>query len=126
MTSNNKTQAPPPQPRTTIERVQQYEALMPLLQAMFNEFKELSKKKPDAVLNKRKVELVNRLLKDVLTILEDELNKPYLDLLDEDDLPQNSDVLLMLGQFVAAMVAFHNRYFGYDNKKNIHNTWLTE
>ncbi len=99
---------------------------MPLLRAMFDEFKELSKKKPDAVLNKRKVELVNRLLKDVLAILEDEPSRPYLDLLDEDDLPQNSDVLLMLSQFVAAMSAFHDRYFGYDNKKNAYNTWRTE
>jgi hypothetical protein len=37
---------------------------MPLLAAMFREFQEASKKKPDAVLNKRKVQIVNRLLHD--------------------------------------------------------------
>ena len=104
----------PDEDRTTIERVRQYETLMPLLAAMFNEFKELSKKKPDGALNKRKIELVNRLLRDVLVVLEDEATKPYLDLLDEHDVPQNSDVMLILSQFDAAMRAFHNRYYVQD------------
>ena len=65
----------------------QYEALMPLLEAMFREFQELSKKKPDAVLNKKKVEIVNRLLREVRTILEGEPQDPFLDLLNEEDLP---------------------------------------
>lgn len=125
MTSKNKTQTPPSQPRITIERVRQYEALMPLLTAMFNEFKELSKKKPDGVLNRRKVELVNRLLKDVLVILEDQPSRAYLDLFDEDDMPQNSDVLLMLSQFHAAMQAFRDRYYGLDSTRNVI-TWRTE
>ena len=99
---------------TTAERLAQYETLNPLVTAMFTEFKELSKKKPEGVLNKRKVELVNRLLKDVLLVLEEEPSKPYLDLLDEDDLPQNSDVLLMLSQFEAALKAFKNRYYVFD------------
>jgi hypothetical protein len=99
---------------TTAEDVATYQALMPLLTAMFGEFKELSKKKPDGVLNKRKIMLVNRLLKDVLAILEEEPSRPYLDLLDEDDVPQNSDVLLMLSQFEAAMEAYYNRYYFLD------------
>ncbi len=80
---------------------------------MFDEFQELSKKKPEGVLNKRKVEIVNRLLKDVYKVIEGEPTRAYLDLLDEDDLPQNSDVVLMLGQAVAAMNAFKSKYYGY-------------
>jgi hypothetical protein len=99
---------------TTAERVAQYQALMPLLEAMFREFRELAKKKPDGALNKRKVAMVNRLLKDVLAIVEDEPSRLYLDLLEEDDLPQNSDVLLILSQFDAAMKAFHSRYYRTD------------
>jgi hypothetical protein len=71
---------------------------------------ELSKKKHDGVLNKRKVQIVNRLLRDVFTILDGETTRGYLDLLEEDDLPQNSDVVLILGQAVAAMEAFKNKY----------------
>lgn len=90
-----------------------HDDLMPLLQAMFREFQDASKKKPDGVLNKQKVLIANRLLESVLSILEGEPTRAYLDSLNEDDLPQNSDVLLILGQTVAAMEAFHKKYFRY-------------
>lgn len=110
------------QDTTTVERVTQYNALMPLLEAMVREFRELAKKKPDGALNKRKVDMVNRLLKDVLTIVENEPNRPYLDLLDEDDMPQNSDVVLILSQYEAAMKAFHARYYGFHDGQYQWNT----
>jgi hypothetical protein len=85
---------------------------MPLLQAMFREFQDISKRKPDGVLSKTKVLIANRLLMDVLRVLDGEPNREYLNLFHEDDLPQNSDVVLMLGQAVAAMERFHDRYYG--------------
>lgn len=99
---------------TTTERVALYENLEPLLEAMYKEFQELSRKKQDGVLNKNKIQVVNRLLKDVLTILEEEPSRGYLDLVNEDDMPQNSDVALFLSQYRAAMKQFHEKYFGYD------------
>jgi hypothetical protein len=84
---------------------------MPLLTAMFREFQEASKRKPDGLLNVRKIAIVNRLLKDVFCILDAEPSRAYLDLLDEDAVPQNGDVALMLGQTVAAMDAFKEKYF---------------
>jgi hypothetical protein len=99
---------------TTKAKAASFDALMPLLEAMFREFQEFLKKKPDGVLNKRKVEIVNRLLRDVLSILDEEASRPYLDLLDDEDLPQNSDVVLILGQCVAAMTRFHSLYFRQD------------
>jgi len=38
-------------------------------------------------------------------------NRLYLDELNEDDLPQNSDVVLILSQTAAAMEAFEKRYY---------------
>ena len=102
-----------PETRTTAEKTEKHDNLMPLLNSMFREFQELSKKKPDGALNKRKVEIVNRLLRDIHGILEGDSTSAYLDLLDEDDLPQNSDVVLILGQTVAAMETFKNKYYGY-------------
>jgi hypothetical protein len=90
-----------------------YDNLMPLLEAMYKEFQALSKSKPDATLSKKKVEMVNRLLKEVFTILEGESNKKFLDLLDEEDLPHNSDVVLILGQTVAAMERFRKKHYNY-------------
>jgi hypothetical protein len=99
---------------TSAEKGAKHDDLMPLLVAMFREFQEASKKKPDGVLNKRKVEIVNRLLRDVMSIVEGEATRAYLDLLDEDDFPQNSDVALIIGQAVAAMETFKAKYYGYD------------
>src|SRR6202011_6159401 len=96
---------------TTAEKGTQHDELTPLLEAMFREFQELSKKKPEAALNKRKVEIANRLLTDVLDLIKGESTHAYLNLLDEDDLPQNSDVVLILGQAVAAMRAFRKKYY---------------
>lgn len=108
---------------TTAEQAAKHDSLSPLLSAMFREFQEFTKKKPEGVLSKSKVKIVNRLLADILTIVQDEPSRPFLDLLDEDDLPQNSDVLLMLGQFVAAMSGFHEKYWGWDSGKSEH-TWF--
>lgn len=78
----------------------------PMLEAMFGEFKELSKKKPDGAVSKNKIKVVNRLIAKCKEMLNDEPSTEYLDLLDEDDVPQNSDVVLMLSQYVAAMYQF--------------------
>lgn len=99
---------------TTAEKSAKHDDLMPLLAAMFREFQDAAKKKPDAVLNKRKVEIVNRLLRDIMSVVEGEATRAYLDLLDEDDLPQNSDVVLILGQAAAAMASFKHKYYGWD------------
>ena len=109
---------------TTAEKTEKHDNLMPLLRSMFHEFQELSKKKPDGALNKRKVEIVNRLLRDIHEILEGESTSAYLDLLDEDDLPQNSDVVLILGQAVAAMGTFKEKYYGYRSSIHEH-AWAT-
>jgi len=97
---------------TTQKKAEKYDNLMPLLESMSREFQELSRKKPDGALNNRKVEIVNRLLRDIHQILDGEPTREYLDLLDEDDLPQNSDVNLILSQTVAAMVTFKGKYRG--------------
>jgi hypothetical protein len=109
---------------TTAEKGKKYDSLMPLLEAMFREFQDAAKEKPDGVLNKRKVEIVNRLLRDILSILEGEVTRDYLDLLDENDMPQNGDVVLIIGQAVAAMHAFKDKYYGYISRISAQ-TWAT-
>ncbi len=84
----------------------QYSALWPLLSAMRDDYSELSKKKPDGTLNKLKVLGVNRLLTDLKELLKNEPVIQYLDLLSDDDLPQYSDVTIILSQYVAAMTSF--------------------
>ena len=95
---------------TTVAKVRIYETTSPLLEAMQAELRELSKKKPEATLNKKKVALINRLLCDIRELLKDEDNSKYLDILDDESLPQYSDVVLIVSQYVAAMHAFESRY----------------
>jgi hypothetical protein len=54
---------------------------------------------------------VNRLLADLRGLLAEETTIKYLDLLADDELPQYSDVVLILSQYEAAMTSFHSRYF---------------
>ena len=98
---------------TTRERSNAWEVAMPLLNAMFSEFRELSKKNPDRPVSKPKIRVVNRLLGRCREVLDDEPSIEFLDLLDEDEVPQNSDVVLMLSQHVAAMTQFRSRYWGF-------------
>ncbi len=98
---------------TTLEKADLYEITMPLLQAMYREFKELSKKKPEGAVSKAKIKVVNRLLTTCQEVLEAEASIDYLDVLNEDDVPQNSDVVLMLSQYEAAMQRFRSTYHKY-------------
>ena len=109
---------------TTTAHAEKHDNVMPLVEAMLREFQELSKKKPDSALNKRKVEIVNRLLQEAHKVLEAEPTSAYLDLLDEDDLPQNSDVVLILSVTVAAMKIFRERYYRYSQSRSA-KVWMT-
>jgi hypothetical protein len=99
---------------TTQAKADAWEIATPLLTAMYEEFKELSKKKPDGAVGKAKIGVVNRLLAKCREVLEDEASLPFLDTLDEDDMPQSSDVVLMLSQYVAAMKQFREVYHDWD------------
>ncbi|MEH2311101.1 MAG: hypothetical protein V7K35_06660 [Nostoc sp.] len=105
------------QQQTSLVKADLHEVTMPLIHAMHVEFKELSKKKPDAVLSENKVKIVNRLLESCRKVLDSETSLDYLDLIDEDDIPRNSDVVLMLSQYVAAMKQFKSTYYSWDGQK---------
>ncbi|WP_448034237.1 hypothetical protein [Bradyrhizobium liaoningense] len=105
--------------KTTNAKVEEYKTIKPLLEAMYAEFQELSKKKQDGQVGPTKVKMVNRLLKAVHSVLEHEPNRAYLDLLDEDDLPQNSDVVLILSQTDAAMKAFDAKYYYWSGTAHV-------
>jgi hypothetical protein len=53
-------------------------------------------------------------------VLADEASFPFLDTLNEDDVPQSSDVVLILSQYVATMNQFREVYFGWNGSES---TW---
>lgn len=101
----------------TKERVEQYELLQPLLSGLYNEFKELSKKKPDSPININKGKLVNRVLEPLQVLFCDEKVVMFLDVLDLDELPTNSDVILVLNQYLKATTGFKDKYYHRGNRK---------
>ncbi|MEI9476588.1 MAG: hypothetical protein WCO26_08440 [Deltaproteobacteria bacterium] len=88
-----------------------YEMLRPMLKNIANEVSQLSKKKQDGVLNKLKVEMINRVLAQIKDFLKNESSVQFLDLLDTDTLPTNSDTILIISQYDAALSAFCEKYY---------------
>jgi hypothetical protein len=107
------------------ENASQFDMLFPILDSVFNEIKELSKKKQDGALNEIKVKMTNRILLKVKEILKDDPTVEFLDLLDEESLPTNSDAVLIITQFKAAMQQYKDRYYKYSSSVGS-KVWKTE
>lgn len=106
-------------------QVESFERLSPLLESIFNEIKELSKKKPDGPLNQLKVKMINRVLGQVKEFLFTEPNIEFLNVLDDETLPTNSDAVLIIGQFRAVLNQFKSKFYGWDSKHG-ESRWLTK
>ena len=97
----------------TEAQVEEFKMLDQLLDSIYLEMKEFSKKKPDEPLNKFKVKNINRVLEPVKDILILEPTNKFLDIMDDESLPTNSDAILIIGQFKAAMVRFGKKYSNF-------------
>jgi hypothetical protein len=98
---------------TTTAKANAYDGVISVFTELFKELKELAKKKPDATLSASKVKIINRVLVDVRDCLKGEPEHKYLDLLDDETLPQYGDALLILSQHEGALSAFRARSFGF-------------
>ena len=105
------------------EDVERFEMLRPILVSMLFEIKEFSKKKQDMQLNELKIKKINQILSKIKNILSHEPTIEFLDLLDEDTLPTNSDAVLILDQYVRCMKLFEDKYYGWDGEVN---RWRTK
>ena len=90
----------------TQEEIDIYEELRPKIQSVRDTIKALSSKKPDEALNLFKIRRINILISQANSLLED--LKPYndFDTFSEDDLPSNSDVLLIIEVYIDAFNSF--------------------
>ena len=95
------------------EAGEKYDLLMPLLNGIYLEMQELSKKKPDTALNEYKIKAINRILIPTKELLQYEDSHSFLDILNSDDLPTNSDVVLILNQYIRAMNMYKSKYFSH-------------
>ena len=81
--------------------VNTFEKISVQLLGVYEEVSLLSKKNPNDVLNKFKLKFINKLLNQSNSFLTNEY-KPFDDfeLFDEDDMPQNSDIVFILSQYL--------------------------
>jgi hypothetical protein len=106
----------------TDEQVIKFQMLNQIADSIYIEMKEFSKKKPDDALNPFKVKNVNRVLIQLKDFLKNEPTVSFLDLLDDETLPTNSDAILIIGQFKASMDNFRNKYTNkYGKWKTVEN-----
>lgn len=61
--------------------------------------------------------MVNRVLEPLNEILKHEKSHQFLEILDEDDLPTNSDVVLIFSQYRTALHGFRDKYYKTDEYK---------
>lgn len=94
--------------------IENYNLLVGMLQAQKHEFDLLAKKKADGPLNKMKIKIVNRVLEPLSELLKNEPSHKFLDILNEEDLPTNSDVVLIISQYEQALENFKSKYFVLD------------
>jgi hypothetical protein len=108
----------------TNSQAEKYDLLHPLLISMLSEVKELSKKKQDEPLNKLKVGKINKILSKIKEeVLNDDPSREFLDLLDDATLPTNSDAVLIIAQYEAALSQFHGKHHGWDGSEH---RWFTK
>jgi hypothetical protein len=106
----------------TEEAVAAFDMIQPMIGAAHKEMSELSKKKQDGILNDLKVRHINRLLTTAQSALAGSPSLAFLELLDEATLPQNSDAVLILGQWLAAMDQFKVQHQVWENGER---RWFT-
>ena len=109
MTKKNKIENLP-----TNQIVEKFEILSPMLDAIFIEIQNLSKKKQNDPLNELKVNMINKILEEFKEILGNEPTIQFLDLLDDQTLPSNSDCVLILAKYRSALSQFKSKYYYRD------------
>ncbi len=85
----------------TQEQVDTFEKIQAQLEGLHIEISSLSKKSQNDALNKFKLKFVNQILTEANALLGDSY-KPFSDftVFNEDDMPTNSDVALILTQYL--------------------------
>lgn len=98
----------------TEKDIENYKLLKLMLESQRIEFNKLSSKKPTEQLNKTKIKMVNRVLEPLKELFKNEDSFQFLDILSEDDMPINSDVVLIISQYETAIEEFKNKYYLLD------------
>ena len=87
------------------QQVEKFLKLQPQLKSAYDEIALLSKKKPTDPLNKFKLKFINSILARANELLEEKY-KPFpqeFTLFEEEDMPNNSDVVFILAHYLTSL-----------------------
>lgn len=91
-------------PRIDLQTVRDFEKAEGQIEGFFDEIGNLAKKKPDDAINKFKLKFINHALVSANKLLGGSyLPFPDFDIFDADDLPSNSDVVVILSQYLRSL-----------------------
>lgn len=98
------------------EQVSIYRRVHPALKSLLDEMRELSKKQPDVAVNKFKLGFVNEKLQEANVVLGDQWRplKTFLEF-DLAALPSNSDVVIILSQYLGSLNRWHTEHTHRDH-----------
>jgi hypothetical protein len=102
-----------------IDEINKFEKVTTQLNSLYEELSALSKKSQNDALNKFKLKFVNLALQEANNLLGAKY-KPFGDFekFDDEDLPTNSDVTMMLGQYLSCIEKLRA-----DNIQMRHGNW---
>ena len=83
--------------------VAKFTMIYPMVKLVQSEMSILSSTQQDGILNNLKFKIINRLINSVRGLLVKEPILEYLEQLNEETLPQNSDVVIILCQYIEAL-----------------------
>lgn len=87
--------------KSSTNRFNKYEKIRGQIKALHEEISTLSRKKPDDGINPFKLKFINQVLSEANEILKEEyLPKSDFRTFDEENLPTNSDVVIILSQYL--------------------------
>jgi hypothetical protein len=89
--------------KLALAELSRFELHYDMLMALLTEMREFAKRKQDGPVTPMKIEMISRRLDELREILKDEVIFPFLEKLDGDRVPCNSDVVLILAQYEVAM-----------------------
>lgn len=104
-------------------QVATFDRLKNQLRQLYEEISTLSKKSPDGAVNKFKLGFVNEKLTEANELLGNEAKpSPKFTVFDADTIPTNSDVVLMLAQYLDALESWRSARIHFDEFRHYWNT----
>lgn len=109
--------------KLALAELSRFELHYDMLMALLTEMREFAKRKQDGPVTPMKIEMISRRLDELREILKDEEIFPFLEKLDGDRVPCNSDVVLILAQYEVAMESHARGRYVWKPKGKDQGSW---